>query len=200
MAKNKNDDFLEGFFNEISNDLNSNESVEEFAQRIHKKENSDIFTEFTQKMKEEVNDSLYKNGYNNLTDLINKGMDTALKYMGPEAEKSGFVKPDKVKDSFTFIQNELAMVRYDMWKRGAYKDGHQEALRTYFAQMEIDKKQVIGFEKILRHDLKVRKKRKKSKNERFEEGYIDALEDLIRMVKDAKMYMMRKVKTDLMLK
>lgn len=200
MAKNKNDDFLEGFFNEISNDLNSNESVEEFAQRIHKKENSDIFTDFTQKMKEEVSDSLHKNGYNNLTDLINKGMDTALKYMGPEAEKSGFAKPDKVKDSFTFIQNELAMVRYDMWKRGSYKDGHQEALRTYFAQMEIDKKQVIGFEKILRHDLKARKKRKKSKNERFEEGYIDALEDLIRMVKDAKMYMMRKVKTDLLLK
>ena len=60
----KNDDFLEGFFNEISNDLNSNESVEEFAQRIHKKENSDIFTDFTQKMKEEVNGSLYKNGFN----------------------------------------------------------------------------------------------------------------------------------------
>ena len=52
----------------------------------------------------------------------------------------------------------------------------------------------------MRSYLENKKKRKKSKNERFEEGYIDALEDLIRMVKDAKMYMMRKVKTDLLLK
>lgn len=194
MAKKNTDDFLDGFFNEISNDLNGNESVEEFAKRVHTSVETDIFSDLTQKM----NDSLHKSGYDNLGDLINYGMDTAMRYVGPKAQDSGFEKPSQVVDAFTYIQNELANVRYEMLKRGAYKDGHQEALRTYFGQMEANRQHVLDFQKIIKNDMKARKKRKGSRNERFEEGYIEAMEELIRIVKDAKVYMMQKVKADIL--
>lgn len=182
MSSNKkSEDLLEGFFKEITEDMTSSESPSDFARR----------------MQDSVQESLQKNGYQDISDLITKSVESAVRYVGPEAGLSGYQRPERVKDGFTFVQNELAQIRYDMRKRGAFRDGHQEALRVYFEQMEESRKNLQAFEEIIRSDLKERKKRMK-KRDRYGEGYNAALEDLLRILGDAKKFMMQRVKNDLM--
>lgn len=143
MANKKPEDFLDDFFNEISSGItNNNESAADFAKR----------------MQTSVQESLEKNGYKDFSDLITKSVDTAVRYMGPQAQGSGFERPEKVYDGFTYMQNELAMIRYDMRRRGAFRDGHQEALRVYFGQMESARKNFQVFYDVIKKDLKQRKK------------------------------------------
>lgn len=181
MANQKKpEDFLDDFFNEISSGLADLESTSDFAKR----------------MKDSVQDSLNKNGFQNLGDLISQSVDSAVRYVSPSAMNSGFDKPEKINDGFSFVQNELSSIRYDMRRRGAFRDGHQEALRVYFAQMQDAKKNLQTFVDIIRADLKERKKNM-SRRDRFGEGYIAGLEDLLRILKAEKKFMMQKVRNDL---
>jgi len=181
VSNKKNEDFLEGFFEEITEGLNDLESASDFAKR----------------MQDSVQSSFERSGYQDLGDFISKSVQSAVRFVGPDAVNSGFSKPERIKDGLTFIQNELSKIRYDMRRRGAFRDGHQEALRTYFSQMEESRKNLQAFEAIIQADFKERKK-KMSKRDRYGEGYLAGLEDLLRILRDAKKYMMQKVRNDLL--
>lgn len=176
--KKRSEDYLDAFFNEITSGVKENESASDFARRMQ-------------------DSSETKKTYDQFADLLTKGVDTAMRYMGPNAQDSGFERPNAISDGFTFVQNELAMIRYDMRRRGAFKDGHQEALRKYYAQMQACRQHFISLEKAVKGEIKARQKRKES-HDRFAEGYDTGLKDLLRIFEDAKVYMMRRIQNDLM--
>ena len=121
MPDQKPEDVLDAFFREISSEETSfTESSNDFGKRIQAS----------------IQESLQRHGYDDLGDLITKTMDSAVRYVGPQAAVSEISAPPKVKDGFTYVQNELSKVRYDMRHRGAFRDGHQAALQTYFSQMQ----------------------------------------------------------------
>lgn len=185
MTSKKPEDYLDDFFNEIVNDEKLSESVDEFTKR----------------MKTSVNDFAAKS--ERYTDTINKGVSTAfdylnraIDYMDPKGSANEFQKPKEVINGITFVENELANIRYDIAHRGTYRDGHQEALRVYLAQMKRSPNNLLMFEKNIKEELKQRKKQKKH-NERFFEGYNEGLEALLRILKDMKKFLMTQVQNDL---
>lgn len=185
MTSKKPEDYLDDFFNEIVNDEKISETVDEFSQRV----------------KTSVNDFTAKS--EQYTDTINKGVSTAfsylnraMDYMDPKGSANEFQKPQAVINGITFVENELANIRYDIAHRGTYRDGHQEALRVYFAQMSRSPQNLLRFEKNIREDLKQRRKQKKH-NDRFFEGYNEGLEAMIRILNDMKRFLMTQVQNDL---
>ena len=171
MSK-KNEELLDQIFNDIASGIFDSETTAQFQKRIQ-----ETFT---------------KSGYASVGELINHGVDTVSKYVGPNAQYSGFDKPLEINNGFTFVQNELSMIRYDMRKRGAFRDGHQEALRLYYQQMISHKTHIQSLVPIIQEEL-VRRKESMPKRDRYGEGYIAGLEDLLRILDDAKKYMMNKV-------
>ena len=172
----RNEEMLDQIFNDIASGIFDSETTADFQRRL--------------------SDTLAKNGYSNVSDLINHGVDTVAKYVGPNAQFSGFEKPTEINNGFTYVQNELAMIRYDMRKRGVFRDGHQEALRLYYQQMLSNKKNIQALVPIIQEELKRRKERM-PKRDRYGEGYITGLEDLLRILEDAKKFMMNKVRNSL---
>ena len=107
----RNEEMLDQIFNDIASGIFDSETTADFQRRL--------------------TESLARSGSSNVGDLINHGVDTVAKYVGPNAQYSGFEKPSQITNGFTFVENELSMIRYDMRKRGVFRDGHQEALRLY---------------------------------------------------------------------
>lgn len=171
------EEYLDDFFNEIDNA----ESAVDFAKRVQ----------------DTVQTSFEKSGYRDLGELISKGVDSAFRYVGPGVETSGFAKPEKVVDGLSYVQNQLAEIHYDMRRRGAFRDGHLAALKSYYQQMEESKGGLLFFEKMIRDDLASRKKRV-SRHDRYEEGYCAGLEDLINILRDTRQYLMNRVRHDLL--
>lgn len=176
MTHKRNEELLDEIFNDIAKGIFDSETPANFQRRL--------------------TETLEKSGYGNVGDLINHGVDTVAKYVGPSAQYSGFEKPDRVENGFTFVQNELSMIRYDMRKRGVFRDGHQEALRLYYQQMLSSKKNIQALVPIIQDELKRRKERM-PKRDRYGEGYVAGLEDLLRILEDAKKFMMNKVRNAL---
>lgn len=176
MTHKRNEEMLDEIFNEIASGIFDSETTAQFQRRL--------------------TESLSKSGLGTVGDLINHSVDTVAKYVGPNAQYSGFQKPTVIDNGFTFVQNELSMIRYDMRKRGVFRDGHQEALRLYYQQMLSNKKNIQALVPIIQEELKRRKERM-PKRDRYGEGYITGLEDLLRILDDAKKYMMNKVRNSL---
>ncbi len=172
----KSEEMLDQIFNDIASGIFDSESTADFQRRL--------------------TDSLERSGYGTVGDLINHGVDTVNKYVGPEAQFSGFQKPSRIVDGFTFVQNELSMLRYDMRRRGAFRDGHQEALRLYYQQMLSNPKKIQALVPGMKEELERRKERL-MKRDRYGEGYVAGLEDLLRILEDSKKYMMNKVRNAL---
>ena len=173
MINKKTEEMIDEIFNEIASGIIDSETVAQFQKR--------------------VNETFSKS---NVGNLINHGVDTVTKYVGPEAQYSGFDQPSEVNNGFTYVQNELSMIRYDMRKRGAYRDGHQAALRLYYQQMLSNKTKIQTLVPTIKKELKLRKDTM-AKRDRFGEGYVAALEDLLEILNDAKLYMMDKVRNSL---
>lgn len=173
MSNKKPEELIDQIFNEIAAGLLDSETTAQFQKRI-----SETFSA------------------TNVGNLINHGVDTVVKYVGPEAQYSGFERPSEIKDGFSYVQNELSMIRYDMRKRGAFRDGHQEALRLYYQQMLSNKKKIQALVPIIKEELK-RRKDTMAKRDRYGEGYVAALEVLLNILNDAKLFMMNKVRNSL---
>lgn len=173
MSNKRPEELIDQIFNEIAAGLLDSETVAQFQKRVN-----ETFSA------------------TNVGNLINHGVDTVAKYVGPEAQYSGFDQPSEIKDGFTYVQNELSMIRYDMRKRGAYRDGHQAALRLYYQQMLSNKTKIQTLVPTIKKELKLRKDTM-AKRDRYGEGYVAALEDLLQIFKDAKLYMMDKVRNSL---
>lgn len=178
-SKKSPEDYLDDFFNEVGDNL---ESAGDFAKRV----------------KKELNSSFESKRYGEqLTDLLNQSLDTAKRYIGAEAEQSGFSKPEKIQDGFSFVQNELANISYELRRRGSYKDGHQKALRQYYLLMEQDPKCFLRVEAMIQSDL-AEKKEGHRRKDRFNEGYIAGLNALLHILKEAKIFMFQRVQQDLL--
>lgn len=176
MTQRVNEEMLDQIFSDIASGILDSETTAQFQRRL--------------------TETLARSGYSNVGDLINHGVDTVAKYVGPNAQYSGFEKPTNIIDGFSFVENELSMIRYDMRKRGVYRDGHQEALRLYHAQMLSNKKNIQALVPVIKEELERRKERM-PKRDRYGEGYIAGLEDLLRILEDAKKFMMNKVRNSL---
>lgn len=166
------EEFLDQFFDEIINGTQDGVSAKEFNQRMTSK--------------------VRQSGF----DTLNKVIDEATKKAEQYSQFSNIEAPKVVNDGFTFVQNELALFRYDLSHRGMYRDGHQQAFVNYFNQFKENPNLIQTYRSVIKSDIRQRQ-RKTSNNDRFSAGYIDGLKDLVSILKRAQTYMMNKVRMDL---
>lgn len=163
------EEFLDQFFDEIINGTQDSVSARDFSQRM--------------------SSTIRQKGF----DSLNKVIDEATKQ---KDNFSNIAAPPMVKDGYTFVQNEMALYRYDTRHQGLYKDGHQQAFKNYLDQFNQNPKMIQTFRSMIKHDIRQRQ-RSSSSNDRYTEGYIDGLKELVSFIKRAQTYMMDKVRMDL---
>ncbi len=153
-------------------DKNSPEFLDQFFAEL---DSSSSTADFSRRLKKQMEETLHDEGYESWDDLMSRKK-------GPS---SG--------DGFAYVKRELAKVRYDMRHSGPFKDGHQDALEQYWNRMCERPKEIQLLRPDIEADLKQHATRR-GRRDRYIEGYVAGLNDLLAILKGAREPAMRKVK------
>lgn len=169
--KSVREQFLEELFEDLTHDLNLNETFQDFSKRV------------------------VSQGYvNNPNVYVPASLDVGMAL--------GITPPTSINSGVTYVQNGLLHLKPRRSVQEQYINGYLEAMRLYYMQLEDAKNNLNGLYDIIVNDA--RKKKNMSHNQMrrdqrlYLEGYLNALEDWMEILKGAKRFMMSKVKEDLM--
>ena len=172
----------------------SDDLFDEFFSEIERTVNPESLNEFTKKINEQVNSSLKSSGYQDFNSVFNYGMDIARRNI--TGSQTLFQAPKMVVDRQSFIQNELSKIRYDMRKRGAYREGHEAALKVSYGWIiQFENESFLALREVKAAIKQAKKNRRK--NDRYDEGYIDGLKDVRNILIESDHFMMSKVRFSL---
>lgn len=177
MTKPK-DDQLDDFFKNVDDNLES-------------------LADFSQSIKQKLDDSLQKSGYQSWSEMLEKSIDSITKQVSFQSGQSDFNAPKAIVDRSTFIQNELSKIRYNMRHRGAFRDGHLNALHQYAGHLLESRLDTQYFRGILNGEIVRLEQKRSRRRDRYQEGFVQALKDIIEILNNSDIYMMSKVREEL---
>lgn len=173
----------------------NDEQLDDFFKSID--DNLESLADFSQNIKQKLDDSLQKSGYASWSEMFEKGLDALTRQVSPLSGQTDFNAPKAIVDRSTFIQGELAKIRYDMRHRGAFRDGHLTALHQYASQLLESNLDTHYLRHILHGEIQRQEKNRSHRRDRYQEGYKQALKDLIEIINNSDIYMMSKVRDEL---
>lgn len=186
MSKKKNDLF--DAIDDLFNTLNS----EETAKAI-----TDTVNHVGVGIKQSINESLKKNGYDNFSEYINANFNSSKERKQPQA-RHAYQTRRNFDSRYDYFMDALMNVHYDLKYRGYFKEGHQEAIHTYLILAENYKTNLDALNLRLRSEVKdLKTAMRKQKKDPWNEGYLNGLEYISRSLKNSKVYMMNKIQMEL---
>ncbi len=167
------------------------------------KNNTDFVNDFVELVdqtfataKDSVDESLKRNGYDNMGDMINDGIDRAFGKRKPEKPYSTH-SHNTIKTRYEYMKEVMNNIQYGRRYRGYYRDGYENVINTYLRELETYKDDLEFFEASVRYELsKVAKTNRNSRN-KYREGQKDALEYILSELYYSKTQVMRKIQREL---
>ena len=150
-------------------------------------------------VKDNVDESLKKSGYDNMGELLSDGIDRAFGKRKPEKPYSTH-SHNVITTRFDYMKQVMSNIQYGRRYRGYYRDGYENVITTYLQELETYKDDLEFFESSIRHELsKVAKNVRNSRN-KYREGQKDALEYILSELHYSQSQIMRKIQRELVKK
>lgn len=182
MSRNQNTDFLDEMFRNLEKD-DLNQTIDDFTHAV----------------RQQINDSLRKNGYDTAGDAFVHGIDSGLR--GRKASKpdvnAGTRRATAVGNTrYEYFLSLLDSVTYEGNYRGYYKEGHEKAIDIYRSKAAFCSNDLVSLESEVAKEIH-RTKLNRRLRDRFEVGYFDGLQFIEKALKKSKLYMMTIIKEEM---
>lgn len=163
----------------------SNDSLNDFVELVGKTSST---------VKDNIDESLKKNGYDSVSDLVSDGIDKA--FGNKNQLKPYSVHSRSIVDSkYSYMKKIMSEISYGRRNLGYYKDGYELVINKYKTKLETYKNKLDLFETELRHDFKIIKN---TNNDKHQQAQKDALEYLLTELDYCKKQLMLKIKMELL--
>lgn len=150
----------------------------------------------TEQVTENIDESLKKNGYDNITDLVSEGINSVFSDKKSEKPYStySFIDFDSRK---TYIIESLSHIVYDRKYRGIYKEGHEKVISDVVEHLQNGNVDLYELELEIKQEIRILKKETKNVKNKYKEGQLDALDLILKQLNYSKKKMMRKIQMEL---
>lgn len=149
--------------------------------------------EFTQLIKESINEEAKKNGYDSLKEMIQEEVQSSIQKEEVKTKKKKMKKHYNCR--YDYFVDALSVHQYLERHQGFYKEGHQKAISDMINLADNDPMNLCSLEKIVEDQLK---KSSSAQNEDYyAKGYIDGLKFVKRCLLQSKMAMMEEINQSL---
>ena len=151
------------------------------------------FNEFGKQIKVRVDDSVKKNGYDSVEEMINHKVSGA-NYQRPDVNDQ---KIDNTKDfntRYEYFMNLLENVTYARSYRGYYLEGHQKMIQMFIEKAKFCQEDLSQLESDL---VSEKRKFSRGKQDMYTRGCKDGIDYVQRALHKSKMYIMTKIKNEL---
>lgn len=150
-------------------------------------------------VKDNIDESLKNNGYDNITDFVSEGIDRA--FGKRESEKPFSTSARNVVTSrYEYMKQLLENIHYGRRYRGYYREGYEQIITTYKEQLETYKNDLDYLESSIQYDLSKLTKESRSSRNKYREGQKDALEYILSELRYAKNQIMKRIQRELVKK
>lgn len=173
-------DKIDSLFNELNQAASS---LNEFGKSVQKN---------AQSFSNEINESLKKNGYDNVKEFIDGEI---LDKKGQKPSITPLLK--EIDSRYDFIFDTLSKVTYDIKYRGYFKEGHQEAIHHAIELMPDYRSDLDLFAQRIQEQIKELKNHRTNTKDAYTNGYIQGCKLIVKTIKESKKKMMLKVLREL---
>lgn len=150
-------------------------------------------------VKDNVDESLKKSGYDNMSELLTDGIDRAFGKRKAEKPYSTH-SHNVITTRYEYMKQIMSNIQYGRRYRGYYRDGYENVIVTYLQELETYKDDLEFFESSIRHELAKVAKNVRSSRNKYREGQKDALEYILSELHYSKSQIMRKIQRELVKK
>ncbi len=142
--------------------------------------------------KQNMDDSLRRNGYENFSDFVNTGFDSAYggtKMRKPYSPYSGV----NIETRYEYVMTILENMMYPKSLGDSYLKGYQSVINFYKEKMPDRKNDLNYFENGIRKDIKQFRNQYKNNRSRYILGQVDALEFILNELTFSKQQLMHRI-------
>ena len=171
------DEFFDNLFAQLDNDDDNVVNI--------------TISDFGKVIKNEVDNSAKRNGYDTLEDMIAHKV-SGRTYVCPDVGEKNRVEPNGTR--YSYFVDLLDNVSYSQSYRGYYMEGHRRMIDMFKEKAKFCQENLSLLEDDLRNE---RRRYSNSKKDTYAKGCLDGIEFVEKSLKKSKLYMMTRIKEEL---